>query len=251
MSEQRKTVEMEIFEDDSFSFDGFQVVRGEFFAHIYEPSITFADSKVYVNTACIRKLPEFDYIQILVNPDQKKLAVRPCMESEKDSFRWCSATVKRSPKQITCRIFFGKVFSLMGWDSKDRYKILGKLIKAENQYLFVYDLTAPEVFKREVSENGKTATSRMPNYPEDWQTQFGLPVSEHQSGLIVNIFNDTAVFGLEREMEEESKKTQQPEIQESEVPAYEQLSITDIGTAGDHDDRSQEAPASPLQICPA
>ena len=32
---------MEVIDDDSFSYDGYQVVRGEFFAHIYEPSFTF------------------------------------------------------------------------------------------------------------------------------------------------------------------------------------------------------------------
>ena len=104
MSKELNNNEMEIINDDDFSYEGYQVVRGEFFAHIYEPSFTFNNYKVSVNTACIKKLPEYDYVQILVNPDEKKLAVKPCKEDEKDSFRWCSATSKRSPKQITCRI---------------------------------------------------------------------------------------------------------------------------------------------------
>ena len=78
-------------EDDSFTFEGYQVVRGEFFSHVFEPSFTFNNYKVQVNTACIKRLPEFDYVQILVNPETKKLAVRPCQEDERDSFRWCSA----------------------------------------------------------------------------------------------------------------------------------------------------------------
>ena len=65
-----------VTEDDAFSYDGYQVVRGEFFAHTYEPSFTFNSSKVSVNTACIKKLPDTDFVQILVNPDEKKLAVR-------------------------------------------------------------------------------------------------------------------------------------------------------------------------------
>ena len=32
---------------ETFSYDGYQVVRGEFFAHTFEPSITFNDNKVY------------------------------------------------------------------------------------------------------------------------------------------------------------------------------------------------------------
>ncbi len=42
----------EIMNDDTFSYQGYQVVRGEFFAHIHEPSITFNNSKFSVNTAC-------------------------------------------------------------------------------------------------------------------------------------------------------------------------------------------------------
>lgn len=45
--------DIEIEQDDTFSYDGYQVVHGEFFAHIYEPSITFNRCKVSLNTACI------------------------------------------------------------------------------------------------------------------------------------------------------------------------------------------------------
>lgn len=50
--------EMEIIEDDSFNYDGYQVVRGEFFSHLYEPCITFNNFKVYMNTACIKNFPK-------------------------------------------------------------------------------------------------------------------------------------------------------------------------------------------------
>ncbi len=199
MTEQRVQGDMEIIVDEDFSFEGFQVVRGEFFAHTYEPSITFADCKVYVNTACIRKLPERSYIQILVNPEKRKLAVRPCNEYEKDSFRWCSATEKRSPRQITCKIFFAKVFTLMGWDPKDRYKMLGKLIQTGEEILFVFDLQSPEVYERKISDDGKLVKKRTPSYPENWKNQFGIPVSEHNGGLLVNIFKESVVFGLEKD----------------------------------------------------
>ena len=60
-----------------FSYDGFQVVRREFFAHIFEPSITFNNCKVGFNTACINKLAGVEYVQFLVNPEKQVLAVRP------------------------------------------------------------------------------------------------------------------------------------------------------------------------------
>ena len=93
--------------EEPFSYEGYQVVRREFFSHIHEPSITFNRCKIALNTACLKRLPDVEYVQILVNPEEKKLAVRPRDEDEKDTFLWCtSKREKREPKQITCRMFF-------------------------------------------------------------------------------------------------------------------------------------------------
>lgn len=215
----RRTPEIEIIEDDSFDFDGYQVVRGEFFSHIYEPSFTLNQNKVSVNMACIRKLPDVEYVQALVNPKTKKLAIRPCSEDTKDSFRWCSSGKKIAPKQITCRIFFGKVFALMDWNPNHRYKLLGKLIRSNGELLFSFDLNNPEIYERKVKEDGKQTTSRTPVYPEEWKNQFGLPVEEHQRNLQVNIFDGYTVFGIQ---EKRSKATSESHNEESEVTTHEQ-----------------------------
>jgi hypothetical protein len=202
--------QIEIEDVDDFNFDGYQVVRGEFFAHMYEPSFSFNENKVSVNTACVKKLPNFDYVQILVNAEEKKLAIRPCDEAEKDSFRWSSnRNNKKMPKQITCRVFFAKVFSLMNWNSEYRYKLLGKLIRSRGELLFIFDLNNPEIFTRVIKEDGKVKKSRTPVYPEEWKSQFGLSVKEHQQNLQVDIFDGYAVFGIQNEMqqsESEDKK---------------------------------------------
>ena len=198
-NQQKSINEIEIIKDDDFSYEGFQVVRGEFFSHIYEPSITFNNNKIALNTACIRKLPEVEYVQMLVNPEEKKLAVRPCQEDEKDSFRWRSAGNKLKPKQITCKVFFAKIMSLMGWNPNNRYKLLGKLIESGGELLFTFDLKTPEIFQRITKEDGSVKASRIPQYPEEWKNQFGLPIDEHRESLQVNIFEGYAVFGIKKE----------------------------------------------------
>ena len=198
-NQQKSINEIEIVKDDDFSYEGFQVVRGEFFSHIYETSITFNKNKIALNTACIRKLPEVEYVQMLVNPEEKKIAVRPCQEDEKDSFRWRSAGNKLKPKQITCKVFFAKIMSLMGWNPNNRYKLLGKLIESGGELLFTFDLKTPEIFQRITKEDGSVKASRIPQYPEEWKNQFGLPVDEHRESLQVNIFEGYAVFGIKKE----------------------------------------------------
>lgn len=190
----------EKFEVLDFNYEGYQVVRGEYFAHLFEPSITFNMNKVYLNMACIKKFPNIDYVQILVNSKDKKLAVRPCNGEEKDSFLWCTA--KRKPKQITCRVFWGKIAELLDWDNNYRYKLLGKLVKSNDEYLFVFDLTSPEIFIRTVIEDGKSEISRHPMFPAEWQNQFGLPVSEHKKHMQIGRFEEYTVFGMTEEIEE-------------------------------------------------
>lgn len=169
----------EIIQNDDFKYDGYQVVRGEFFAHVREPSITFNKHKVSLNTACLNRLPSVEYVQILVNPDELKLVVRPSSEDEKDSFMWCSQGEKRKPKQVTCRVFFAKIMDLMNWNPDYRYKLLGKLIQSGNKYLFSFDLTSTEVYQRIIIEGGKQKISRIPTFPAEWQNQFGLPLSKN------------------------------------------------------------------------
>lgn len=95
---------------DNFNFDGFQVVRREFFAHTREPSVSFTNCKFYVNAACISKFPDVDYVQALVNQEKKILALRPCNENDRDAIMWCNDTKgKKKAKQITCKLFFAKL----------------------------------------------------------------------------------------------------------------------------------------------
>ena len=205
-------------ETADFSYDGYQVVRAEFFAHLYEPSVTLNRETVSVNAACLRKLPDFEYVQFLVNPGEKKLAVKPCSEDMKDSFRWCTGDgKKRKPKKITCKIFFAKVMSLMGWDPRYRYKILGKLIRAQDDSLFVFDLSSAEAYHNRIK--GEPDSSRSPHYPEEWKNQFGIPATEHQDIQQISIFDDYTVFRIERSEEIGARKDAKENVDKLGEPA--------------------------------
>ena len=189
----------EILEIDSFDYEGYQVARGEFFAHLREPGITFSRNKVFVNSACLAKRQDTEYIQILVNPEDKMLIVRPCLEEEKDSFRWTTGGKKRTPRHITCKVFYAKVFSMMNWDPEKKYRLIGKLIRIDNELMFAFDLKTPSVFIQKDKREGKGGYLRTPNYPEEWKNQFGISVKEHVNCLQVNLSNGFAIFGLKKE----------------------------------------------------
>jgi len=187
----------EILELENFDFEDFQVVRREFFAHLREPSVTFNECKFQVNMACLTKFPNCDFAQVLVSQEQKILALRPCAEGTKDAYMWCGVSKgKRKPKAITCKMFFAKIVSLMNWNPKYRYKLLGRLIHSNGEYLIAFDLNAPEVYQRTFVEGEKPKTSRTPVFPSEWQTQFGLPYNVHKQSMQINIFDGYAVYAI-------------------------------------------------------
>lgn len=212
---------------EDFSYDGYQVVRRELFAHLREPAVVIRRDSVTFNTACIAGLEDAVYIQILVNQDNKRMVVRKCEENDKDALRWCVAKPdKRKSRKMTNKIFSAMMYEMMGWNLDCRYKILGHKITFEDETIYVFDLMETEIFldikgkrsKKDTEsqttiENAnnieETASSdtdtersveeikrknRIPFYPKEWKDSFGLPVEEHRKALEINMLDGYAEF---------------------------------------------------------
>ena len=216
---------IELAED--FSYDGYQVVRRELFAHLREPAVVIRRDSVTFNTACIAGLEDAVYIQILVNQDNKRMVVRKCEENDKDALRWCVAKPdKRKSIKMTNKIFSAMMYEMMGWNLDCRYKILGHKITFEDETIYVFDLMETEIFldikgKRakkdtesqfttekanSIEETASNSTdnersveeikrkNRIPFYPKEWKDSFGLPVEEHRKALEINMLDGYAEF---------------------------------------------------------
>ena len=176
--------------ESTFSYDGYQVVRKELFAHLRDPAIVIRKDSITFNTACISGLEDVVYVHVMFNSDLKRIVVRGCDENDKDALRWCIAKPdKRKSRKMSCKPFSELVYNEMGWDSDCRYKILGYRINFEGETLYVFDLLVPEIFhegqKRKKgesapqSEETKPVNTRKGFYPDDIAGTFGVPVEDH------------------------------------------------------------------------
>lgn len=219
----QKTIELA----EDFSYDGYQVVRRELFAHLREPAVVIRRDSVTFNTACIAGLEDAVYIQILVNQDSKRMVVRKCEENDKDALRWCVAKPdKRKSRKMTNKIFSAMMYEMMGWNLDCRYKILGHKITFEDETIYVFDLMETEIFLDIKGKRAKKDTesqfttekansieetasnsidnersveeikrkNRIPFYPKEWKDSFGLPVEEHRKALEINMLDGYAEF---------------------------------------------------------
>jgi len=177
-----------------FSFDGYQVVRREFFSHRFDPTLTIKGNSIIFNNACISRLEQVIYVQVLVNPTAEKLVIRPCSEGARDAIRWCvTRDDKRKSRQITCGLFTAKLYDMMGWEALYRYKLQGTRINYQGEQLYVFDLTSTEAFLpqvREADESGSVKRKKaVPMYPADWRDSFGIPVQEHTASTQINLLD--------------------------------------------------------------
>lgn len=214
-----------------FSYDGYQVVRRELFAHLREPAVVIRRDSVTFNTACIAGLENAVYIQILVNQDNKRMVVRKCEENDKDALRWCiEKPDKRKSRKMSNKLFSAMMYDMMGWNTDCRYKILGHKITHEDETMYIFDLLETEIFmdtkrkkkanpdslekkeelvtaetdqtpeqnQEEIAAKVARKLNRIPFYPKDWKDSFGLSVEEHKKALETNLTDGYIEFSATR-----------------------------------------------------
>ena len=214
-----------------FSYDGYQVVRRELFAHLREPAVVIRRDSVTFNTACIAGLEDAVYIQILVNQDNKRMVVRKCEENDKDALRWCiEKPDKRKSRKMSNKLFSAMMYDMMGWNTDCRYKILGHKITHEDETMYIFDLLETEIFmdtkrkkkanpdslekkeelvtaetdqtpeqnQEEIAAKAARKLNRIPFYPKDWKDSFGLSVEEHKKALETNLTDGYIEFSATR-----------------------------------------------------
>lgn len=223
VEQQKENIDQKALElAQDFSYDGYQVVRRELFAHLREPAVVIRRDSVTFNTACIAGLEDAVYIQILVNQDNKRMVVRKCEENDKDALRWCvEKPDKRKSRKMTNKLFSAMIYDMMGWDLDCRYKMQGYKITHEDETMYIFDLLEPEIYmdtkrkrkkadsvrksdandtpagltkeqmeeqqKEEIAVKVERKLNRIPFYPKEWKDSFGLPVKEHEKALETNL----------------------------------------------------------------
>jgi hypothetical protein len=175
-------------EVDKFDFDGFTVVRGEFFSKANCPAVTFKYGSVAFNVRSIRKLNECRFIQILINAEKKLLIAKPCKEDEKDSLQWSRVDKREKvvPRAITGKLFTAQLFKDMKWSIESTVKVLGTLVKCKDERIFVFELANAESYLHlaEPFSDDPKRRKRVPFMPEHWQGNYGQSYEESQKQII-------------------------------------------------------------------
>ena len=186
-------------EAGDFDLRGFEITRSEFFDSNQRPSITFAEKKIKFSTDCVRKFGNNNYVELLINPIEKKFAVRTTTKENRQAVI-CSQLDARKylPKTISASAFSDTIFSIFGWNPECKYRIIGSLYEEGNQIAYIFDTDNSEIFfksyvltSQEATEaGGKTGIQpytpsgkRIRAIPQEWTNSFGKPYYQHEQTL--------------------------------------------------------------------
>ncbi len=181
-----------------FDMRGFEVARPEFFDANNRPHISFQDRKLKLSAACTRRFGAQNYIELLVNPIERKFAVRP---TSKDNRRgvFCSKPRKGDyyPIDISASAFTGTLYKMFGWNMEYRYRIIGTLYEKDGEIAYIFDVADSVAYFRSflmpvVDQQGSGETvvtplekcgKMIPAVPKQWAESFGEDFYTHEQSL--------------------------------------------------------------------
>lgn len=187
-NQERTVIEVE---KGDFDLRGFQIARSQFFNNRNNVCITFSIDSIVFGKESLRKLNGTEYIEMLLHPEKKLIAVRPAKKDSKYRLKWCKKSDGSfNPVGITGKPFLKVLFDIFEWNSSYRYRINGIRKQNESETILLFDMAETEIFiPTNLIENGEVInndcsedvsitqqmlrTKRLCAYPTNWIETFG------------------------------------------------------------------------------
>ena len=157
----------------AFNLTGYQVVRGQFLtARTEQPCINISSERISFNSACSRKFFDVPFIQLLLHPTERKVAIRPCKERDSFAINWrVNSTDPFISKIISSPHFCRALYQIMDWNPEYNYRIIGTFIERGLDQIVIFNLS--NAMPIALIETESRYRRRQPICPEEWEDNFG------------------------------------------------------------------------------
>ncbi len=208
----------------AFDLEGYQVVRGQFMQIRFEgPCLTISNDRISFNKFCVQKFENVAYIQLLLHPAERKIAIRPCQRSDAHSIKWRPDPDKPVyVKTLNCQHFGNALYSIMGWNPDYVYKTRGTWACRGSEQIIVYNLpnAVPAVLVPPSDGEDTSGRRRVNLCPEEWDDDFGAEFYEH------TLENGFYYIAPKSEWHSQAKSILAPGIEQYTAPTPESLQLS-------------------------
>lgn len=204
-------------EKGDFDMRGFEMVRTDFFDNQRRLSVSMYDTKMKFSSECIRKFGKAIYVELLIHPSEKKLAVRATTKSNRSAIAWSRVyETIYYPRDISGAAFIGTIYELCGWNPEWKYRLNGVLHKKDGEAVILFDMSEPEIFIPSYQNQEQNSEDRMDDaehgatplvvsgkhikvIPEAWANKFGHQFYERSAAETNSRFNHSGEWDVGNE----------------------------------------------------
>lgn len=208
-------------QDGDFDLRNFEVADIKLFDERDIPSVLIQKDGIKFNMSCVKQMACGNYVELLVHPVQKRMAVRPAKEENRCAIRWATGgKTACETRMIPGKAYIQTLFQMFGWSMAYKYKLYGCIYRDGNNSACIFTGTDPGVYvKKEELLSGIDASGKLLN----------------QSGKCVRTFSDDVGkrFGQDyyveksmKEMELQTREQWQTRLEGRLCPSRNKLDIT-------------------------
>ena len=176
--------------EGDFDLRGYEIARSQFFESGKRICVSFSLTKFSFTAETVHKL-ETDYIELLVHPLKRFIAVRSCSKDARNALQW--ATYKDDhllPRTIHGSAFMPNLYDLFEWNHAYRYRINGFRKQKDSESILFFDLDETQalipksvLFEKAGEDDGEDTIDadqvigtgkHVLGYPNDWADRFGV-----------------------------------------------------------------------------
>ena len=130
-----------------FDLRDFEIVDFKLFEDSQVPSASIQTKAVRFSVSCVRRMACGGYVEILVHPFQKKLAIRPASKDNRCGIQWIKES-KGLPRAIGCKAYIDTLYDIFGWHKDYKYKLYGCVYRDGKEAACIFSSMDASVYIR-------------------------------------------------------------------------------------------------------
>ena len=119
------------------NMESFQEVSGLSYHHRDKPYLRIKSGKMRFSSYCLQKFQDVEYVELLLNPVDKCIAVRPTDKQNPNAIHWGKLKNDRwAVLPVSCAGLLQVLGDIMDWDDPDALSFVGEYVEEQKLLLF-------------------------------------------------------------------------------------------------------------------
>lgn len=184
-----------------FDLRGYEIARVQYFQSKDDMSITISNSELVFSRKCINKLNNVPIVELLFDPVNHLLAIRPVPRENHHAIVWANVYGNKvQVRKVNGSAFLPVLYEILDWNPHNRYRVRGVRRQRDQEIILVFDLHEIEmlipitnttltneqgqnpmnVFDDDTTPMTSRGKKSLLAYPATWASGFGTDVYQHE-----------------------------------------------------------------------